>query len=658
MAFTIKQIILWPRNKTLNLRTIDFQPDKVNVITGGSGRGKSALISIVDYCLGSSKIRIPTDLIRETTEWFGIVLQYKDREILLARNLKDNTRELSNEMYKAEGKKVDIPQEVIANFNVDDVKKLLNGLLDFADIEMDSSATVNSYQAQRPSYRNAISLNFQPQYIVANPSTLFYKADSTADREKLTIIFPYLLGAIDNNTLELKEELKILRRELLILNKQLKEREDLVQSDSIELKNYLNLANELGLINNLPEITDQLRKDEIKEYLQEMQRHYVDDKIPFIQLGITNDMASKIAELRDREYELSLRLSTLRQRLISLKDLNKSTVEYRKSVVAQTSRIKSVGWFKNAIKETESCPFCGADQHHSKEYINNIDLVNRQLHDLGENVEDSVKVYSSEIVKIQQNISHQERQLNALRLEIVELEEKDSEFRKSKQAITNVFRFLGRVDQMLESIDFDEERKMLKEKIVAKENRIDEIVGLTKDDVSEQKKQYALDKISEYIRIYAEILQPEKLNNKISLDIEDLTLKFTNAKGSSDFLWEIGSGRNFMAYHICTLLAIHEYLLELSKSKVPSFIMFDQPSQVFFPEINDDTQELDKEDIDELKKIFAALHSFVKRTKGKVQVILLEHAGETSWKDYSNVVKIHRWRDGEKDKALIPDEWY
>ena len=43
MNFRISKIILWPKNESLKIREIKFETDKVNVITGDSERGKSAL---------------------------------------------------------------------------------------------------------------------------------------------------------------------------------------------------------------------------------------------------------------------------------------------------------------------------------------------------------------------------------------------------------------------------------------------------------------------------------------------------------------------------------------------------------------------------------------------------------------------------------------
>ena len=467
-----------------------------------------------------------------------------------------------------------------------------------------------------------------------------------------------MIGSVDNEVLELKEELKVLRREVQLLTKEVKEKDDLAQSETTELKNYFNLAKELGLIESLPPDTENLKRIEYKQYLEQVQNSYNDDKIPFVRLGITDEIATAISGLRDREYEFTIRLSTFRERLFSIKNLNKSAIEYRKSLLTQTSRTKTIGWFIESIKDSDNCPFCGSEQSASSDYVKNIESVNQSLLGLSEQVEDSVKVYSSEVSRLQNQISNYEKELNKIRIEIMEYEERDSEFKRSRQAITSVFRFLGRVDQILSNMDIDEERLELLARIESKNERIKEIERITKDDLSEQRKRFALDRIGENLRVYADILQPEKLSSVISLDLDNLSLKFTNIIGTVDYLWEIGSGRNFMAYHICTMLALHEYLQSQANSKVPNFIFFDQPSQVYFPEITDDKKQLDQEDVEELKKMFKALNEFIVRTKGNVQVILLEHASENTWKEFPNIEKRYRWREEESDHALIPDSWY
>ena len=45
---------------------VKFESGVVNVISGASKTGKSAVVAIIDYCLGSDKCAIPVGVIQET----------------------------------------------------------------------------------------------------------------------------------------------------------------------------------------------------------------------------------------------------------------------------------------------------------------------------------------------------------------------------------------------------------------------------------------------------------------------------------------------------------------------------------------------------------------------------------------------------------------
>ena len=48
----IDSLLLWPSNPKNKIQKIGFKKDKLNFIHGISGTGKSAVIPIIDYCLG------------------------------------------------------------------------------------------------------------------------------------------------------------------------------------------------------------------------------------------------------------------------------------------------------------------------------------------------------------------------------------------------------------------------------------------------------------------------------------------------------------------------------------------------------------------------------------------------------------------------------
>ncbi|WP_336152454.1 AAA family ATPase, partial [Acinetobacter sp. 99] len=61
-----------------------FIPNKINVITGDSGTGKTSIFSIIDYCLMASRSNIPHD-IQKKVSWFAISLEINNKDWYIAR---------------------------------------------------------------------------------------------------------------------------------------------------------------------------------------------------------------------------------------------------------------------------------------------------------------------------------------------------------------------------------------------------------------------------------------------------------------------------------------------------------------------------------------------------------------------------------------------
>ena len=74
----ISKLILYGVNG--QMRIVHFELGRMNIITGDSKTGKSAIGDIIDYCLGSSKCSIPDGVIRETVAWFALIIDFEDRK--------------------------------------------------------------------------------------------------------------------------------------------------------------------------------------------------------------------------------------------------------------------------------------------------------------------------------------------------------------------------------------------------------------------------------------------------------------------------------------------------------------------------------------------------------------------------------------------------
>ena len=111
------------------------------------------------------------------------------------------------------------------------------------------------------------------------------------------------------------------------------------------------------------------------------------------------------------------------------------------------------------------------------------------------------------------------------------------------------------------------------------------------------------------------------------------------------------------------LLALQLYFLKKTDHAVPHLLIFDQPSQVYFPVKSaarksngggdglENEPVLDDEDRDAVRKVFSVLARGVNRAKGRLQIIVLDHAGSEVWDDIEGVSLAEEWRDGEK---LVP----
>lgn len=143
----------------------------------------------------------------------------------------------------------------------------------------------------------------------------------------------------------------------------------------------------------------------------------------------------------------------------------------------------------------------------------------------------------------------------------------------------------------------------------------------------------------------------------VRLMIPDLTVKVIRGT-RDDYLWEIGSGANWLAYHVALTLALQVFFLDLPHHPVPGLLIYDQPSQVYFPrrtagDTGADPVTWRDDDVVAVRKVFALLGEQVTAARDRLQVIVLDHADEDVWGDLPNVTLAEEWRD----RALVPFDW-
>jgi hypothetical protein len=661
LQLTILKIILWPKNTDLRPRIIPFEPGKINVISGDNGTGKSALTWIVDYCLGSEKCSIPVGLIRELTGWFGLHLKLANTEMIIARRNPEDQQSTSD-LYWNEGLKLDVPAIVQKNARVDDLKNRFNQIAHLPSLDFSTDDVVG--YAGRPSSRDMAAFNFQPQHIVANPYTFFFKADTTEHREKLRIIFPLVLGSIDATTLAKQRELKDAEREYDKLRRELEARTTAARAWEAEVESYYLQAKGLGLLADAPSPGPNWG---LAKYLLELGR--VPDSVrqmdlPEVREGTNEAASGEFLRVAAEEDQLAQDTGSLKRRLDKIEQLSASLNDYGSSFTSQEDRLEGVGWLEEKLRDNHECPVCAAVHTDGNARLTELQTLAREMKTLAVSVRQAPAKLDQEQATLRQELRDKETLLSRARQKRKFLEERTAAFAAQRQRVRQIYLFVGRVEQALENVmssrnidDLQDKAKALAERLGRLRRELD---GKSRQD----RLNAAIDKVSARIADYAKSLRLEHATENVRLNTRELTLQFRPLSGRTDFLWEVGSGQNWVGYHLAGLLALHEHFNSLPQNPVPRFLMIDQPSQVYFPEAwptMDQTPGGNKPserspDIEGVRRIFAALSEFITVLKGQFQVIVTEHAGSITWQGIDNVHLVANWREGHDD-FLIPAEW-
>ena len=99
----IKNIILYKDAE--HIRIVPFDLGKVNIITGESKSGKTALIDIIDYCLGSKDCKVAEGVIRDNVYWFAITVVFNENEEYFIARMNPSIKGVSSisEIYLQQG---------------------------------------------------------------------------------------------------------------------------------------------------------------------------------------------------------------------------------------------------------------------------------------------------------------------------------------------------------------------------------------------------------------------------------------------------------------------------------------------------------------------------------------------------------------------------
>ena len=207
MKFYISKIILWLKSGTQ--RILDFQPNKINIITGGSNTGKTVILDIIRYCLMNENVKISESRINENVLWYGLNIWLNDHNYTIARGRLNGSILSKEYFFSSNG---EIPRDVSTSISEDELKKILEAEFSISANTVFRYGSRNISAGSKISMQYFMMLNTITANVIENDRDIYFD-DLGVDRYKdaLYRIFDLALGieTVENLiNLERKQDLE------------------------------------------------------------------------------------------------------------------------------------------------------------------------------------------------------------------------------------------------------------------------------------------------------------------------------------------------------------------------------------------------------------------------------------------------------------------
>lgn len=641
----IRKISLYGKNG--ERRDVDFELGTLNIITGASKRGKTSLIDIVEYCLGASECTVKEGYIRQTVDWYSILLQFSDCQLFIARAAPLPGAKANAVAHMLIEKEVSVPQraDIRNSTNIDSVVSFLTSKLGVP--EQITAVPEGQTRAEvKISFRHSRYYLFQSQNEIANNEILFHQQAKPHIPQNIKDTLPYFIGAADDGRLADIEELRSIKRERTQLVKQVKEVESLKGNGLQKGYTLLAEAAEIGLYKSDNLIPSEATLIEELKRIAQWKPNEVepeDDSDPLVML--------------EREYQTLLqKKNILKHRLREAQEYGASETGFEQAVKDQVSRLNSIGLFKKIKKKQLSCPICDEPNVAESKFES---IIKSALTDL----DGKLDGISRRKPRVTGYIAHLKNEQNTALLlikrvknAINKIREEDDEL--TRQADLDILRarLSGKASLYIESIDWNQDTFGLTNQINLLDEQINTLSESLDPEALKERLNAQLSCIAEDMTTWARELNLEHSVNRIRLDAMKLTVVADTPFGVVP-LSNMGSGENWVGYHLVTYLALAKWFIEQSRP-VGRFLFFDQPSQVYFPAEKyhtGDLSEIEKdEDREAVRGMFFWIATVVESLSPNLQVIITDHADiDEEW--FQNSIRDKKWRG---DFALIPKHWY
>lgn len=617
----------------------------MNIITGDSKTGKSALISIVDYCLGSSSCAVPAGVIRNSVSWYALRITDESAEHFIARRAPDRGRTSNSGAYYTVGSTLTIPDadELSATTNIDTVIERLKSIVGI-NLSVHEPSEGQTRNPLTTTLRHALAFVFQPQNEISQPGFLFHSQSDNWVAQAIKDTLPYFLGAVDDNFVAGKARLRELQRSLRNRERTLARLEALASGGINEAAARLAEGRDAGLLaqDEAPESWDAA-----VEILRVAVNASPEEQL--IRYEESPDQA-ELLRLNDERASLRHQLARHQDELEAMRTLLSDENGFVRETHEQVSRLTSLRLFANS--EEPCCPLCDQPTTNLPS-SRTLEVEMQRASDQLERVTRHTPRLEALILEQEQRINETKRLLQENRTALDALRRTDEQLSQLRDSAARRAYVLGRISLFLETLPQVADNSELRTEISELQHEIEQLESVLSDENIQERLDSILSVISRNLTAWAERLELEHRGNPFRLDLKYLQVVADTDDGPIR-MDSMGSGANWVGCHLIAHLALHSWFVQKSRP-VPRFLFLDQPSQVYYPaeqNIESSLIELEDEDRAAVIRMFELIRDVVNELHSGFQVIITEHADIAE--DWYQGAVVERWRNGD---ALIPAEW-
>jgi hypothetical protein len=381
-------------------RDIRFKVDGLNVITGRSSTGKSALSEIIEYCMGRSSFNVPEGVIRDKVAWFAVIYQFEKEQVLVAKPTPPDGGASCSMAMLRRGTQLQTPEfnDLVVITDDDSIVELLSRLLGIPENRTDV-ALEHSRDSYDANVKHTFYYLFQKQGLVANKDQLFYRQNEQFQPQAIRDTLPILLGISSYDRYELESQLRTAQRDLRINSKRLEQAHYAVDTS---FEQAISLYSEARTVGVIGKIDQDPKGNEIIEVLKAALL-WKPESIPDYDGSRISHLEEEINKLRQDRRDVQNRIDAARQ-------FAKRAGGYESEAAEQIDRLASIKALpKNPDSGEWQWPFAeqnlAMDSPVAVVLLNELETLDKELR-IATGQRPKLEAYLTELAGIADGIAH------------------------------------------------------------------------------------------------------------------------------------------------------------------------------------------------------------------------------------------------------------